>query len=132
MNSEIHISFKGGKRVAADYGKFEILTDQSAKYGGGETAPEPFALFLASIGTCAGVFVLGFCQARQIPTDGIRLVQRMETSDKGVLTKVSIDVVVPPSFPEKYRGAVARVVDACAVKKAIQDPPVFEARTVVG
>jgi putative redox protein len=46
--------------------------------GGGGSAPTPFWLFLASLGTCAGIYVLGFCRQRGLPTDGIRLVRRVE------------------------------------------------------
>ena len=131
MESEIIIRFKGGKKVTADYKNFEIVTDQPVKYGGEETAPEPFALFLASLGTCAGVYVLGLCQSRNIPTDEIELVQKMETTDKGKLTKIDIDIIVPKSFPEKYHRAIERAAGACAVKKTILDPPEFEIRTIV-
>jgi ribosomal protein S12 methylthiotransferase accessory factor len=131
MDSEIIIRFKGGKKVTADYKNFEIATDQPVRYGGEETAPEPFALFLASLGTCAGVYVLGLCQSRDIPTDGIELIQKMETTDKGKLTKIGIDIIVPASFPEKYHKAIARAADACSVKKTISDPPEFEIKTIV-
>ena len=129
---EMKISFPGGLRADASYGDVTVRTDQSVKAGGDGSAPEPFALFLASIGTCAGVYVLGFCQARKIPTDGIELVQRTSFDPKTHrLTHVALEVRVPPSFPEKYREALARAAASCAVKKAIADPPEFEIRTVV-
>jgi len=131
MSSEIQISLAGGKKVNADFKGFEITTDQSVKEGGEGTAPEPFTLFLASIGTCAGVYVLAFCEARKLPTDGIRLVERLEPGPKGKLAKITIEVIVPPSFPAKHLQALARAADLCAVKKAIFNPPEFEVRTVV-
>ncbi|MCP4196377.1 MAG: osmotically inducible protein C [Proteobacteria bacterium] len=131
MDNEIIIRFAGGKKVSAEYKNFEIATDQPVKYGGEETAPEPFALFLASLGTCAGVYVLGLCQSRDIPTDGIQLVQKMETTEKGKLIKIGIDIIVPPTFPEKYHKALERAANSCAVKKTILDPPQFKITTIV-
>ncbi len=131
MESEIIIRFKGGKKVSADCKNFEIVTDQPVQYGGEETAPEPFALFLASLGTCAGVYVLSLCQSRDIPTEGIKLVQKMETTDKGKLVKVGIDIIVPESFPPKYHKAIERAAGACTVKKTLFDPPEFEIKTIV-
>ena len=131
MDSEIIIRFKGGKKVTAEYKNFEIATDQPVKYGGEETAPEPFALFLASLGTCAGIYVLALCQSRNIPTDKIQLVQKMENTEKGKLTKIGIDIIVPPTFPEKYHKALERAANSCAVKKTILDPPQFEITTIV-
>jgi ribosomal protein S12 methylthiotransferase accessory factor len=130
--AELTITFPGGKRVDAQYEGHLIPTDQLKDAGGDASAPEPFSLFLASIGTCAGIYVLGFCQRRQIPSDGIRLVQRMEyNKDTHALVRVDLDIQVPPSFPEKYREALVRVADGCAVKKAIQAQPEFAVRTVV-
>ena len=131
---EMKITLGGNKKVDAHVGKFVISTDQSAKAGGDETAPEPYTLFLASIGTCAGIYVVLFCEARKIPTDGIELTQRLlfESVDGArKLRKVALEITVPPSFPEKYRAAVARAAASCAVKKTIADPPEFEVTTVV-
>ncbi len=130
--SKLTITFPGGKRVNAELDGQEIRTDQPKSNGGEESAPAPFELFLASIGTCAGIYVLSFCRKREIPTDGIRLEQRMEFDpETGVLSKVEIDIRVPPSFPEKYYDALVRAADGCAVKKAIQAQPKFAVRTVV-
>ena len=131
MNSEIHISFPGGKKVNADFGGMQISTDQSIKDGGDGSAPQPFMLFLASIGTCAGVYVLGYCEKRNISTDGIRIVQKLENDQKGKLKKVTIEIVVPPGFPEKHMQIMTRVADLCAVKQTILNAPEFETRTVV-
>jgi putative redox protein len=129
--AELTITFPGGKRVNAEYNGRVLATDQSKEAGGDGSAPEPYALFLASIGTCAGIFVLGFCQARSLPTDGIRLTQQMEFDEKHVLKKVSLQIHVPASFPAKYHDALVRSADGCAVKKAIQAQPAFAVKTVV-
>jgi ribosomal protein S12 methylthiotransferase accessory factor len=129
--SETIVSLPGGKRVDAQVGRHLVRTDQPATNGGEDTAPAPFELFLAAIGTCAGIYVAGFCQKRGLPTEGIRLRQRNHfDQETGTLQRVEIDVEVPPSFPEKYRDALVRVADQCAVKKAIQAQPVFEVKAV--
>jgi putative redox protein len=130
--AELTITFPGGKRVNAEYNGRVLATDQSKEAGGDGSAPEPYSLFLAAIGTCAGIYVLGFCQARGLPTDGIRLTQQMEFDEKHVLRKVALQIHVPPSFPAKYHDALVRAADGCAVKKAIQAQPAFDVRTVVG
>lgn len=133
---DITITFPGGKKVSAEMNGMIIPTDQPKKLGGDDTAPSPYALFLASIGTCAGIYVLSFCQERKIPTDAISLSQRLEyattAEGKSKLSKILIDIHVPPEFPEKYHAALVRVAEQCAVKKTIQDPPHFEVRTIVG
>lgn len=74
---EMTISFPGGSRVDASFDGFTVPTDQPVMGGGEGSAPTPFAVFLSSIGTCAGIYVLGFCKQRALPTDGIRIVERI-------------------------------------------------------
>jgi ribosomal protein S12 methylthiotransferase accessory factor len=132
MAMEIVVSFPGGARVDAQYGPHTIRTDQPARSGGDDSAPAPFALFLASIGTCAGIYVLGFCRSRGLSTDGIEIGQRMEVDPAtGLVANVSLDIRVPPSFPEKYHDALIRAANQCAVKKHLESPPRFDVRTVV-
>jgi len=132
MKSEMIVTLGEGKRVDAEFGGFIIRTDQSRQAGGEGSAPEPFSLFLASIGTCAGIFVSSFCQSRGIPTQGIRLVQTHFLKESGHgIGKIEIAIEVPSSFPEKYREAVVNAANLCAVKRHIQDPPEFVVNTVI-
>jgi putative redox protein len=129
---EMIIDFPGGVRVDAHFGPYTVQTDQPAHGAGGEvSAPTPFATFLAALGTCAGFYVLSFCQRRGIPTEGLRLVQQTETdSDTGMVRMVRLDIELPPDFPEHYRAAVIRAAEQCAVKKLLEYPPAFELRTL--
>jgi ribosomal protein S12 methylthiotransferase accessory factor len=126
------VTFPGGSRVDAQFGQHTIRTDQPVRSGGEDSAPAPFSVFLASIATCAGVYVLGFCQQRGLPTEGIKLVQRLEVDRAtGMVAKIGIDIQVPPGFPEKYHEALVRAANQCAVKKHLEHPPSFDVRTVV-
>ncbi|MCX7914142.1 MAG: OsmC family protein [Thermodesulfovibrionales bacterium] len=131
----IKITFPGGKKVYAEFDGMIIKTDQPPQYGGEGTSPTPFMHFLASIGTCAGIYVLSFCQERNISTEGISINQQMVyvTKEEGKveLEKIVLDIMLPSDFPEKYRKAIIKVADQCAVKKTILNPPKFEVRATV-
>ena len=130
MTMEMLIDFPGGARVDAHFNQFTIKTDQPAQGGGESSAPTPFATFLASLGTCAGIYVLGFCRQRGIPAEGIRLLQRMESNPQtGLVSHVTLDIQLPPDFPEKYREAVIRAAEQCAVKKHFEYPPAITVST---
>jgi len=123
----LNVKFPGGLAVNAEYGPFNILTNQDG------TAPPPFALFLASIGTCAGIYVLGFCQQRGLATEGLEIKQKVETDPfTRMIKKVKLDIHLPADFPEKYKKAVIRSADQCAVKKHMVSPPEFEINTLIG
>jgi len=121
------IDFPGGARVDAHFGPYTVQTDQPPAGGGDGSAPTPFALFLSALGTCAGIYVLGFCQQRGLPTEGVHILQRVHRNPAtGMVEKVDLEIQVPPDFPEKYRPAMIRSAELCAVKKHLENPPQFE------
>ena len=129
---EFLIDFPGGARVDAHFGPYTVHTDQPPSGGGEGSSPTPFDLFLASLGTCAGIYVLNFCKQRGIPSDGIRLMQRSHRNPMtGMVEKVDIEIQVPPEFPEKYYDSLVRSAELCAVKKHIENPPEFNVYTQV-
>jgi ribosomal protein S12 methylthiotransferase accessory factor len=130
---EMMIDFPGGARVDAHFGPYTVSTDQPPQGGGEGSAPTPFATFLASLGTCAGIYVLGFCRQRGISPEGIQITQRMETDPfTGMVNKVHLDIHLPEGFPERYTEAVIRSAEQCAVKKHFENPPAFEVAALNG
>jgi len=130
---EMKVTFPGGKRVDAEYKGFAIKTDQPVYVGGEGSAPAPFDLFLASIATCCGIYVLSFCQERGIPTENASVVMKTEKNpETKMIGKISIEINLPPEFPEKYSKAVIRAVDSCSVKAHLFNPPAFEIETKIG
>ncbi|MDD5656256.1 MAG: OsmC family protein [Elusimicrobia bacterium] len=127
---EMRIRFKGNKKVAAEFDGFTVATDQPRPAGGDGSAPSPFELFLASLGTCAGFFALSFCQKRSIPTEGIELLQTAHRDpETHMVTKIALEIRLPKNFPEKYRDGLAAAANLCTVKKHLQNPPRFEIET---
>ncbi len=124
---EIMVDFPGGARVNARFGSFTVGTDQPKTSGGEDTAPTPFQLFLASLATCAGFYVLGFCRMRKIPSEGIKLVQKIEQNPQTKMTaRIRLEIQLPPDFPEQYTSAVIKSAESCLVKKHLENPPAFE------
>jgi ribosomal protein S12 methylthiotransferase accessory factor len=123
---EMLIDFPGGSRVDAHFGPFTVPTDQPPA----ASAPTPFATFLASIGTCAGIYVLGFCQQRGLPTEGLRLIQRVHSNRlTGMVEKIDLEIQVPADFPAKYYEALIKSAELCAVKRHLENPPRFDITT---
>ena len=122
---EMIIDFPRGSRVDAHFRGHTVATDQPPV----NSAPMPFEIFLASIGTCAGIYVLGFCKQRNLPTEGIRIVQRNHAAANGMVEKIDLEIQVPPAFPAQYYDALIRSAELCKVKKTLENPPSFEVTT---
>jgi putative redox protein len=125
---EMIIDFPGDSRVDAHFGNFTVATDQPPV----ASAPSPFEIFLASIGTCAGIYVLGFCRQRNLPMEGIRIIERINHNPAThMVDSIDLEIQVPTGFPENYRDSLIRSAELCAVKKHLEKPPVFNVTTRV-
>ena len=113
-----------GTKVEAQIREFTVRTDQIERVGGENTAPNPFELFLASIGTCAGFYVQAFCRKRDIPTEGIELSMEFERNEETrLIRRITISVAFPDAFPRQYIAACIKSAEQCTVKKHLADPP---------
>ena len=122
MNMEIKL--EGNKKISATINGQTIMTDQPARAGGDESAPAPFDLFLASIGTCAGIYVKNFCDQRGLSADDIKIIQKLSYNrEKKLIDKIDLEIQLPDDFPEKYKEAVIKSANLCAVKRHLQDAP---------
>ncbi len=127
---EMKIFFEGKKKVNAEINGQIIATDQPVQSGGDGSAPAPFTLFLASIGTCAGIYIKSFCDQRSIPTDEISITQKMNYNYKTrLIDNIELQVHLPAGFPEKYKAALINTANLCAVKEHIKNPPKIEVNT---
>ena len=125
---ELLIDFPDRSRVDKHFGSFTVQTDQPPE----ALAPSPFDVFLSSIGTCAGIYVLGFCKQRGLSTNGIQIVERaIRNQSDTMVEKIELEIKLPPGFPEKYREAVIHAAQLCAVKKHLKHPPKFEITTTM-
>jgi putative redox protein len=130
---DMEIFFPGNKRVHARYKGFVVETDQPVTNGGDESAPAPFDLFLISIGTCAGIYMLSFLEQRGLSREGAGIVLRQERNpETKLVSKITLELKLPADFPDKYRDAVIRAVEQCAVKRHLDSPPAFDTYVTAG
>lgn len=128
---DIEVYFEEGAKVNARMGRHVVKTDQKERGGGEDSAPAPFDYFLISMATCAGIYVKSFCDRRGIDSSKIRINQNHRSDpETRRLVGIDLDIVLPDDFPEKYRAAVIKAADQCAVKRLLKDPPAIEVRTI--
>ena len=123
---DMEITFPGNKKVNASFHGFEIATDQPAQAGGDGSAPTPFDLFLASLGTCAGIFALGFIRSRKLSSEGFKINLSFDWDEASHLVKkVEMKMTLPKDFPPQYKDALIKSAELCAVKRHLHNPPEF-------
>src|SRR6056297_889344 len=128
---EINVNFLDNLRLEARFDDFTVVTDQPIRYKGDGSAPSPFDYFLASSALCAGYFVRVYCNARDIPTENIRLSQNNIVDPENRYNQIfRIQVELPENLSEKDRKGILRSIERCTVKKVVQTGPTFEIEQV--
>ncbi len=129
-NMAIEVIFPGNKKVDALIDGYTVQTDQPVQAGGDGTAPTPFALFIASMGACAGIYVKGFCDQRGISTGGMHLSMDYDYDPaQKMIARFILQIHVPVDFPAQYDDAVIRAASLCAVKRHLN--PAIESRITI-
>lgn len=129
---EVKVTLQGEKKVAAHIGDHLVMTDQPSRHGGEDTAPAPYDLFLASIGTCAGFFVQSYCASKGIDSSGIEITLCTQKDAEGKqVTGFVTTIHLPPEIPQKLHAVLRKVAEQCTVKKTIMVNPEFVVETVV-
>ncbi|HZJ91729.1 MAG TPA: OsmC family protein, partial [Thiopseudomonas sp.] len=123
---EIKVNFLDNLRLEAKFDDFTVVADQPIRYKGEGSAPGPFDYFLASSALCAAYFVKLYCQARDIPTENIRLSQNNIVDPEDRYKQIfKIQVELPSDISDKDRQGILRSIDRCTVKRVVQTGPEF-------
>ncbi|GHA89008.1 OsmC domain/YcaO domain-containing protein [Modicisalibacter luteus] len=128
---EIKVNYLENLRQEARFDDFTVITDQPIRYKGDGSAPGPFDYFLASSALCAAYFVRVYCNARDIPTENIRLSQNNIVDPENRYNQIfRIQVELPNDLSEKDRTGILRSIERCSVKRVIQNNPEFQIEVV--
>ncbi len=114
------ITFEGNKKVKVRVKDFDVWTDQPKEQGGDATAPTPIDLFLASLGSCSGVFVLNFLKQHALPENVYLTLDPVWNISEYVIDKINVLIHVPSDFPQKYENALIEVAKRCLVARHVK------------
>ena len=121
---KMEVSLQQGFLFKAVCGGHEVMTDQHQAEGGTEQAMTPGELFIASLGTCIGVFATRFCKRHNLPTDGLRVsLDWTIVKDPWRVGSIKVELHYPHEISETDKKGLLRMAEACFVHESIVHPP---------
>lgn len=124
---QVNVRFLDNLRLEASFDDFSIIADQPIRYKGDGSAPGPYDYFLASSALCAAYFVKVYCNARDIPTEEIKISQNNIVDPENRYNQVfDLQIELPENISEKDRIGMLKAMDRCTVKRVIQNSPEFK------
>ena len=121
---KLEVNLENGFLFKALCGKHEVMTDQPEKEDGTDQAMTPAELFIASLGTCIGVFAVRFCKRHNLPTEGMKvLMDWTVVKDPVRVGSIKAELHYPHNIPETERKGLLRMAEACFVHETILHKP---------
>jgi putative redox protein len=121
---KMEVNQEEGFIFKARCGGHEVLTDQAEKEGGTDKAMTLSELFVASIGTCIGVYAVRFCKRHNLPTEGMKvLLDWTVVKDPWRIGSVKAELHYPHDIPDAEKKGLLRMAEACFVHETIIHKP---------
>jgi len=122
MKMEVHL--QQGFLFQAICGGHKVLTDQPEKEGGTDQAMTPAEVFIASLGTCIGVYAVRFCRRHDLPTEGLKVsLDWTVVKDPWRIGAIKAEIHYPHDISETERKGLLRMAEACFVQETITHRP---------
>jgi len=118
--SPIVVTHEKGLSFAAQIRQHRLVTDQSARSGGEDSAPSPTELISAALGSCIALYVHQFCVSRGLPHDGMRVeVTPQYVANPSRIASLSVRVWLPGELSPHTIMMLERVVQSCPVHNTL-------------
>lgn len=119
------IEYQGGMKFDAYVRGHKIIADQPEDQKGNNQGPTPAELFVASVGTCIGVYALSYCQKHKIPYEKMKIKLRWEKAfSPARISYIEVEILLPHGCPEEHKKPLLDQAKKCFVHNTItQQPP---------
>jgi putative redox protein len=124
MRMKMEVELQKGFLFKAVYGNHEVFTDQHKDDGGTDQAMTPAEFFVASLGTCIGVYAARFCQRHNLPTEGMKVsLDWTRVKDPARIGSIKADLIYPHPIGEAEKKGLLRMAESCFVHESIVHTP---------
>lgn len=128
---EMKIAYRSGKKFIATCRGKQLIIDQPLENGGTDEGMTPPEAFIASIGSCMGVYVLNYCRNANInPTDMILSIEWDKAKSPARISKINVEIKIPKSKMKERSEAILKVANHCLVHQTLLQPPKMEINLV--
>ncbi len=122
---QLDVRFIAGEAYEVGVRGHRVLVDQPAEAGGGDTAPTPTELFVASLATCVAFYAGRYLTRHGYSRDGlaVSVSYEMAADRPARVSGIRLTVRVPAELPAQRWPALQAVMSHCTVHNSITTPP---------
>ena len=121
---ELKIDYLGGIGFQAKARGHAMTIDLAKEKGGLDQGMNPPEVFIASLGSCIGVYVVRYCQNAGLNTEGLNIAMAWKLSDdKHKISEINIGISLPNAEVGKREKAIMEVARHCLIHNTILGQP---------
>ena len=119
------VRFLAGEAYEVAVRGHRVVVDQPPDAGGGDSAPTPTELFVASLATCVAFYAGRYLSRHGFSREGLAVSVdfAMATDRPARVSGVRLTVRVPADLPADRWPALRAVAAHCTVHNSLQRPP---------
>lgn len=121
----VEVCFAAGESYAFTVRGHQMLVDQPPESGGGDAAPTPVELFVASLATCVAFYAGRYLTRHGLDRDGlgVSVTYRMAAGRPARVADIRLSLRLPRGFPQARTQALLAVASHCTVHNSLTSPP---------
>jgi uncharacterized OsmC-like protein len=101
-----------------------LSVDQPVDAGGGDTAPTPTEIFVASLTACVAFYARRYLHRHHLDTTGLTVEASFRLADKPTrVDRIDLTIRLTANLPPARRDALLAVARHCTVHNSITSPP---------
>jgi putative redox protein len=107
-------------RTLVESGGHTFYLDEPGSLGGADTAPDPYALLLGSLGACKAITVRMYAERKGWDLQSVRLdLEHSRPGGRGEPELIEISLSFEGDLDESQRARLKEIANACPVQKTI-------------
>jgi putative redox protein len=124
--NEVNVKYAGGKSFRVQARQHAMIIDLPPEKGGQDLGMNPPEVFMASLGSCIGVYVAGYCRGAKLDTEGLNIRLCWKLSDDNTkISEINVCVSLPKANAGKRQKAILEVAHHCLIHNTILGNPVI-------
>ena len=121
---EVSIKYLGGIGFQAQSRQHSITIDLPKEKGGQDLGMNPPEVFMASLGSCIGVYIVRYCQNTKLDAEGLNIGLSWKLSDDNTsIVEINATLSLPKANIGKRQAALLDVAHRCLIHNTILGSP---------